>query len=379
VSPFETCLEILKHIFEIASKLLSGQSENVYQDVLEGAMKIVPGAQAGSVLVRENDRFVYVAAVGYELEELRKVTFSVEEEEEWVGKDRSYAIVLRESIERFYGALLKSDERVGVLANFGGIKKIKATLIIPVRIKNEIALVMNLDNFERNDAFDENSIIMAKVLANVLGIIFSRLELENQLREKNQLLEYMSYHDTLTNLPNRRLLEEFAEKMLTLAKRENKPLSILFMDLDRFKPINDVYGHQMGDEVLKLVAKRLEKFARSSDIISRYGGDEFVILAYDCSKQDATALAERLVKAIEEPMKIDQLTPQLSASVGIATFPEDGGELTKLIRLADERLYMAKKSGLKIFATEISRCHVEAKISQSSTVQARAPWPDHRR
>jgi len=379
VSPFETCLEILKHIFEIASKLLSGQSENVYQDVLEGAMKIVPGAQAGSVLVRENDRFVYVAAVGYELEELRKATFSVEEEEEWVGKDRSYAIVLRESIERFYGALLKSDERVGVLANFGGIKKIKATLIIPVRIKNEIALVMNLDNFERNDAFDENSIIMAKVLANVLGIIFSRLELENQLREKNQLLEYMSYHDTLTNLPNRRLLEEFAEKMLTLAKRENKPLSILFMDLDRFKPINDVYGHQMGDEVLKLVAKRLEKFARSSDIISRYGGDEFVILAYDCSKQDATALAERLVKAIEEPMKIDQLTPQLSASVGIATFPEDGGELTKLIRLADERLYMAKKSGLKIFATEISRCHVEAKISQSSTVQARAPWPDHRR
>ena len=345
-------MEILKHIFEIASKLLSGQSENVYQDVLERAMKIVPGAQAGSVLVRENDRFVYVAAVGYELEELRKVTFSVEEEEEWVGKDRSYAIVLRESIERFDEALLKSDERVGVLANFGGIKKIKATLIIPVRIKNEIALVMNLDNFERNDAFDENSIIMAKVLGNVLGIIFSRLELENQLREKNQLLEYMSYHDTLTNLPNRRLLEEFAEKMLTLAKRENKPLSILFMDLDRFKPINDVYGHQMGDEVLKLIAKRLEKFARSSDTISRYGGDEFVILAYDCSKQDATALAERLVKAIEEPMKIDQLTLQLSASVGIATSPEDGDELTKLIRLADERLYMAKKSGLKIFAQD---------------------------
>ncbi|WP_448531284.1 sensor domain-containing diguanylate cyclase [Pseudothermotoga sp.] len=379
MSPFETCLEILKHIFEIASKLLSGQSENVYQDVLEGAMKIVPGAQAGSVLVRENDRFVYVAAVGYELEELRKATFSVEEEEEWVRRDKSHLIFMGEDIMRYYDDAVLKDERVDFLGKVGGIKKIKATLVIPVRIKDELMLVLNLDNFEGNDAFDENSIIMAKVLANVLGIIFSRLELENQLREKNQLLEYMSYHDTLTNLPNRRLLEEFAEKMLTLAKRENKPLSILFMDLDGFKPINDVYGHQMGDEVLKLVAKRLEKFARSSDTISRYGGDEFVILAYDCSKQDATALAERLVKAIEEPMKIDQLTLQLSASVGIATFPEDGGELTKLIRLADERLYMAKGSGLKIFATEISRCHVEAKISQSSTVQARAPWPDHRR
>lgn len=216
-------MEILKHIAEIASKLLSGQSENVYQDVLERAMKIVPGAQAGSVLVRENDRFVYVAAVGYELEELRKVTFSVEEEEEWVGRDKSHLIVVREDIMRFDDAVLK-DERVDFLGKVGGIKKIKATLVIPVRIKDELMLVLNLDNFERNDAFDENSIIMAKVLGNVLGIIFSRLELENQLREKNQLLEYMSYHDTLTNLPNRRLLEEFAEKMLTLAKRERTSL-----------------------------------------------------------------------------------------------------------------------------------------------------------
>ncbi|WP_448517806.1 sensor domain-containing diguanylate cyclase [Pseudothermotoga sp.] len=347
MSGFEACVEILRHIAEIASKLLSGQSENVYQDVLEKAMKIVPGAQAGSVLVRKDDRFVYVAAVGYELEELRKVTFSVGEEEEWVGRERSYAIILRENIIKFDEVVLK-DERVDFLGKVGGIKKIKAALVIPVRIKDELMLVLNLDNFERNDAFDNNSIIMAKVLANVLGIIFNRLELENELREKNQLLEHMSYHDTLTNLPNRRLLEEFAEKMLTLAKRENKPLSIPFMDLDKFKPINDVYGHQVGDEVLKLVARRLEKFARSSDTISRYGGDEFVILAYDCAKQDAKAFAERLIKAIEEPMKIDQLVLQLSASVGIATFPEDGDELTKLIRIADERLYMAKKGGSKI-------------------------------
>lgn len=348
MSNFEVCVKILQHIAEIASKLLSGRTENAYQDVLEKAMKIVPGAQAGSVLVREKDRFVYVAAVGYELEELQKVTFTVEEEEEWVGRDRSYAIILREDIDRFDEALLKSDKRVGILANFGGIKKIKATLIIPVRIKNELALVLNLDNFERSDAFNEDSIVLAKVLANVLGIIFNRLELENQLREKSELLEYMSYHDPLTGLPNRRLFEEISEKMLTLAKRENKPLSILFMDLDKFKPINDTYGHQVGDEVMKLVAGRLERFARSSDTVSRFGGDEFVTLAYDCAKQDAKALAERLIKAIEEPMKIDQLTLQLSASVGIATFPEDGDELTKLIRVADERLYMAKKSGSKI-------------------------------
>jgi len=352
VSGFETCVEILQYLGEIASKLLSGQTENVYQDVLEKAMKIVPGAQAGSVLVRENDRFVYVAAVGYELEELQKVSFTVEEEEEWVRGERSHVIVLRgdKDIGEFDEVLLKDNKRVSIMVNFGRIREIKVTLIIPVRIKDELMLVLNLDNFERNDAFDNNSIIMAKVLANVLGIIFNRLELENQLKEKNQLLEYMSYHDPLTSLPNRRLLEEFAEKMLKLAKREKKPLSILFVDLDKFKPINDVYGHQVGDEVLKMVAARLERFTRSNDMVSRFGGDEFVISAYDCSKQDAKAFAERLIKAMEEPMKIDQLTLQLSASVGIATFPEDGDELTNLIRVADERLYMAKKSGSKIVA-----------------------------
>ena len=352
MSKFETCVEILQYLGEIASKLLSGQTENVYQDVLEKAMKIVPGAQAGSVLVRENDRFVYVAAVGYELEELQKVSFTVEEEEEWVRGERSHVIVLRgdKDIGEFDEVLLKDNKRVSIMVNFGRIREIKVTLIIPVRIKDELMLVLNLDNFERNDAFDENSIIMAKVLANMLGIIFNRLELENQLKEKNQLLEYMSYHDPLTCLPNRRLLEEFAEKMFRLAKREKKPLSILFVDLDKFKPINDVYGHQVGDEVLKMVAARLERFTRSNDMVSRFGGDEFVISAYDCSKQDAKAFAERLIKAMEEPMKIDQLTLQLSASVGIATFPEDGDELTKLIRVADERLYMAKKSGSKIVA-----------------------------
>ncbi|HCO98513.1 MAG: Diguanylate cyclase (GGDEF) domain-containing protein [Thermotoga sp. 50_1627] len=349
VEKLEACLEILQHIGEIVTKLLDEQTENVYQDVLEKAIKLVPGAQAGSVLVRENDHFKYVAAVGYELEELQKVTFTVEEEEEWVGRSRNHAILVREDVIRFDDAVLR-DERVEMLGNVGGLKKIKAALVIPVRVKNELRLVVNLDNFESSDAFDNNSIIMARTLANLLGMVFKRLELENQLREKSQLLEYMSYHDPLTNLPNRRLFEEFAEKMFTLARRENKALSILFMDLDGFKPVNDTYGHQVGDEVLKLAAGRLERFARSSDMVSRFGGDEFVVLAYDCSKQDATALAARLIKAIEEPFEIDQLTLKLSASVGVATFPEDGDELTELIRLADERLYVAKKSSVKIVA-----------------------------
>ena len=123
-------------------------------------------------------------------------------------------ILVRGNILEFDNAMPK-DERVEMLGNVGGIKKIKATLVIPVRVKDELRLLFSLDNFERNDTFDNNPIIMARTLTNLLGIVFKRLELENQLREKSQLLEYMSYHDPLTNLPSRRLFEEFAEKMST--------------------------------------------------------------------------------------------------------------------------------------------------------------------
>lgn len=240
------------------------------------------------------------------------------------------------------------DERLEVLKEAGNLRKVKSTLVIPVRVRGELRLVLNLDNFESNKAFDNKSVIIAKVLANLLAMIFKRLELEKELMEKNQLLEYMSYHDVLTGLPNRRMFEEFAEKMLLLAKREEKTLSVLFLDLDKFKNVNDLYGHYTGDEVLKRVADRLEKCVRASDMVSRFGGDEFVILAYDCSKPQAKLLAERLVRTIEEPIKVRDLTFELSASAGVASFPEDSGELAELMRLSDERLYMAKKSCLKI-------------------------------
>ncbi|MGB9789163.1 MAG: sensor domain-containing diguanylate cyclase [Thermotoga caldifontis] len=343
----EACVEVFREIGAIASMLLSEQTEDVYQQILERSIKIVPGAQAGSVLVRENNRFKHVAAAGYDLEQLKKISFSVEEEEFWAGKDKDHVILVRDNVIAFNETIVK-DERLEVLKEAGSLRKVKSTLVIPVRVKGELRLVLNLDNFESSEAFDSNSVIIAKVLANMLATIFKRLELEKELMEKNRLLEYMSYHDVLTGLANRRMFEEFAEKMLLLAKREEKTLSVLFLDLDKFKSVNDLYGHHTGDEVLKRVACRLERCVRASDMVSKFGGDEFVILAYDCSKPKAKLLAERLIKAVEEPIKVGDLTFELSASVGVATFPEDGGELAELIRLSDERLYMAKKGRSKI-------------------------------
>ncbi|KAF2957940.1 hypothetical protein AS159_05990 [Thermotoga sp. Ku-13t] len=343
----EACVEVFRELGAIASMLLNEQTEDVYQKTLEKSIRIVPGAQAGSILVKEEGRFKYVAAVGYDLEQLKKISFSVEEEEIWVGKDKDHVILVRDDVIAFDETVVK-DEWLEVLKEAGSLRKVKSTLVIPVRVAGELRLVLNLDNFESGEAFDSNSVIITRMLANLLGLIFKRLELERKLMEKNRLLEYMSYHDALTGLPNRRMFEEFAEKMLLLAKREEKTLSVLFLDLDKFKSVNDLYGHYTGDEVLKRVAGRLERYVRSSDMVSRFGGDEFVILAYDCSKPKAKLLAERLIKAIEEPIKVGDLVFDLSASVGIASFPEDGGELAELMRLSDERLYMAKKGRSKI-------------------------------
>ncbi|WP_154655780.1 GGDEF domain-containing protein [Pseudothermotoga hypogea] len=329
----------------MTGKLLGENVENVYQDILQSAIEIVPGAQAGSVLVREQDRFKYVAAVGFDLEGLRTISFSVEEQETCLGEmDFVIRIV---GMARSVDTLIK-DERLDVLKKSGRLDEIKSTLIIPIRIGKELRLTLNLDNMEREDAFGKISIKIAKLLANLLAVIFNRLELEKRIQRQKEELERMSYHDSLTNLPNRRMFDELSEKMLSLAKRENRELSILFLDLSGFKRVNDVHGHLVGDEVLKVTASRIAKCLRAGDLVCRFGGDEFLVLAYDCSKENAKTLAGRLIQAIEEPIELKGVTLNISTEVGISSFPEDGNSVSELVRKADEALYRAKRHGLKV-------------------------------
>ena len=230
----------------------------------------------------------------------------------------------------------------------GRLDEIKSTLIMPIRIGKELRLTLNLDNMEREDAFDESSIEIAKLLANLLGLIFNRLELEKRIQQQREQLERISYHDPLTNLPNRRMFDEFSEKMLNLAEREKKELSILFLDLSGFKKVNDVHGHLVGDKVLKVTASRITECLRANDLACRFGGDEFLVLVYDCSKEDAKNLARRLIEAIEEPIELKETALTVSAEVGISSFPEDGNSVSELVRKADEALYRAKRHGLKV-------------------------------
>ncbi|MBC3766522.1 GGDEF domain-containing protein [Neptunicella marina] len=168
------------------------------------------------------------------------------------------------------------------------------------------------------------------------------LDLQEQLRARNKKLEYLSTHDSLTSLANRHFFNETVLKELNRAVRHNSQLSLLLIDMDNFKAINDTYGHSEGDKVLIETAQVLKKQVRSIDIVGRWGGEEFIILLPNTSLKDATMLANRICEAVME----QNITPvqKISCSIGVSRF-KDGDSLDTVFIRADKALYEAKALG----------------------------------
>lgn len=164
--------------------------------------------------------------------------------------------------------------------------------------------------------------------------------------EARRRIEFLSQHDALTGLPNRTRLQEFLDGKLKAAPTVEQPLVMLSLDLDRFKPVNDLLGHAAGDRVLNEVSRRLAECVRHGDLVARVGGDEFVMIVTDVSSQEEVeALCRRLVDSVERPIMIDEQEVFVSASVGIAMAPNDACEASELLRYADIALYEAKSGG----------------------------------
>lgn len=173
--------------------------------------------------------------------------------------------------------------------------------------------------------------------------IFSDL---TQRKETGSQIEFLAYHDPLTRLPNRLLLHDRFKQAHAAALRENTRLAVLFLDLDKFKQVNDTLGHEAGDQLLKLVAQRLEESVREVDTVSRIGGDEFVILLTGLQTFDtATHIAEKILAKLSEPFLIGDSQTDSSLSIGIAMYPDDGQDLDTLLRMADASMYHAKNCG----------------------------------
>jgi diguanylate cyclase (GGDEF)-like protein len=150
--------------------------------------------------------------------------------------------------------------------------------------------------------------------------------------------------DTLTGTPNRALMLDRVESAIALARRHNKHIAILFLDLDDFKRINDTLGHAVGDALLQVAARRLESVVRESDTVSRHGGDEFLVLMSEVAQaEDASLIAEKILSAFAAPAQVGNHAISLSASIGIAVYPQDGEDAATLISRADVAMYRAKK------------------------------------
>jgi diguanylate cyclase len=169
---------------------------------------------------------------------------------------------------------------------------------------------------------------------------------EEKLREASRASE----HDQLTALPTRAVLHDRFERAIVHAKRDNRSLALLFLDLDNFKEINDTLGHGVGDQVLKEAAHCLLSTIRAGDTVSRHGGDEFVILLDGVSNGgDAAIVAEKLATALGVPASCGDV-PRLTASIGISVYPDDGDTVDTLIERADAAMYASKKHGPGGFA-----------------------------
>jgi len=193
---------------------------------------------------------------------------------------------------------------------------------------------------------------------------------QQKLAEEN--INRLAHYDTLTNLFNRAAFFDRLNHALSIARRHGRVLAVLFIDLDRFKDVNDAFGHVSGDEVLKIMALRLADTIRASDTAARLGGDEFIVLAEDVAREsDVSEFAQRLLDALSEPFTMHGQECRLGASVGIAMCPHDGDDAAMLLKKADIAMYRAKDSGRNglAFFSEVDNRPAEERIVMGAGIR----------
>lgn len=186
------------------------------------------------------------------------------------------------------------------------------------------------------------------VMKNASGKVTHYFSIFSDISERKRAEErihHLAYYDALTGLPNRSLLHRLVSQALAKSERDRSHGALLFIDLNRFKPINDTLGHNVGDHLLKLVAERFRKTLRNEDVVARLGGDEFVAALFNIAhREHAGIVAQKLLEALEDPFLIDGNELTLGASIGISVFPDDGQDTQTLLRYADVAMYRAKQA-----------------------------------
>lgn len=239
-----------------------------------------------------------------------------------------------------------------------------------IRHIREISIVVDNKDDERSDAFgilediteqknSEAQLLEAKDTLEItvkkrteeLGNIVEQLKKEIKKREKiSSELKFLANHDALTGLPSLRLCKDRLNRSLAHSRRNKQLSAVMFLDLDHFKLVNDSYGHEVGDRVLKSTADRIRAEIRETDTVARMGGDEFLVILSQISEvNDTRRIARNIIQKISQVTYLDQHEIKVGASIGIAIYPEDGTTAEELIKQADNAMYLIKRSGKNNF------------------------------
>jgi diguanylate cyclase (GGDEF)-like protein len=234
----------------------------------------------------------------------------------------------------------------------------RSQLFLPLLNEDKVIGVLTIQSAKSN-RFDGDEYNLILAIAPFIALAFGNALSHEKLKELNNLLvedkkeiiiaqkkiEFLALHDPLTELPNRRALNQYIDSAI-LKIVPNKPFSLAFIDLDGFKPVNDKHGHIVGDQVLKIVAERINGVLRKSDFSSRVGGDEFVVVIdHIADPLQLEGMINRILACIEKPIGLDNKTLAFSASIGVVEYKKHGINLDTLIHQADQAMYQVKRTG----------------------------------
>lgn len=324
----------------------------------------------------EHGNIVGVLGIGKDVTELHRVYSELaarEEEFRTLVENASESIVrLDTDLRRIY--LNPAWERItgGIKENYLGVKLLDADFpgreqleFLAGKLQQVIANKVP-DRFEYPWVNERGEVLYLEMSAapefDAYGKVVSVLTIARDItlfREQRERIQRMAYYDTLTELPNRAMFLERLQQLVAEASRNNKMFGVLFMDLDRFKDVNDTHGHHIGDALLQAVGQRLRTCIRENDMVARLGGDEFGFLMSDIrTPHDLGNIAHKLTDCFMSPFAVNGIDTHVEASIGISIFPKDSQDIHELMRLADTAMYSAKKVGRSSF------CFYEGELSR---------------
>lgn len=330
----EKLMKLKDAMMEITHAIMDNRSETeLFNLILDKGLDAIERADHGTVLMRDEDGlFRPVAWRGYEDGSI--IDFELELESSFVWRATKGSM---EKSVRINDLSVYFKERVPDMADSNSDLYVIASLCSPIIVEGEVIGLMNLDSTLLN-AFDDSDLALSEYMREQLEIALTRRKLYDKVI-------YLSRHDELTGLYNRRFFEEYAERTLKRSQRYGEKFCLAVFDMNGLKSINDTYGHQCGDEVIKLFSSTLRESFRETDILGRYGGDEFVGIFLESDKAFLRTRLETVLDRLNEhAIESDGKDIICSFSYGLASYPEDGDSYNKLVSVADSNMYSYKKA-----------------------------------